>query len=180
MVPESHRDRTVRLYRATAFPYGWTVEDTLLHGDFVDPTVCRYNGRWWLFVCSPSHDELRLYGAATLTGPWREHPASPIISDNPHDAQPAGRFVAWNGGLVRYAHDDMPTYGKMVRAFHIVTLTDTDYEERRALPDPLLRPAANGWNRHGMHHVDPHRMPDGSYIACVDGYRRVLSLSIEY
>lgn len=180
MVPESHRDGTVRLYRARDFPYGWTVEDTLLHGKYVDPTVCRHGGMWWLFVCSPSHDTLRLFGAAALHDEWREHPAGPIVKGDPNRAQPAGRFVHWRGGIVRYAHDDEPTYGKMVRAFLIEELAADGYRES-AVREPVLGPAPRGWNRHGMHHLDPHPVPGGGgWIACVDGYKKYFTVRIEY
>ncbi|MBD3357648.1 MAG: hypothetical protein GF363_10855, partial [Chitinivibrionales bacterium] len=127
LVPESHRDRTVRLYKASYFPYGWTVVDTLIHGYHVDPTVFRRNGKWWLFVSNPSRDILRLFWAFNLTDEWREHSASPIVRDNPHSAQPAGRFVPWEGGFIRFAQDGKPTYGKMVYAFIIRALSESTY-----------------------------------------------------
>ena len=57
-----------------------------------------------------------------------------------------------------------------VRAFEITRLTPDDYEEREAAPTPVLGPGREGsWNGTGMHHVDPHSLPGGGWIACVDG-----------
>jgi hypothetical protein len=33
-----------------------------------------------------------------------------------------------------------------------------------------LSASGRGWNGSGMHHIDPHRMEDGRWIACVDGW----------
>jgi hypothetical protein len=55
-----------------------------------------------------------------------------------------------------------------VRAFRVMELTTTTYAERELGPGPILGPGAESWNRLGMHHIDPHRMEDGSWLACVD------------
>ena len=61
-------------------------------------------------------------------------------------------------------------YGSQVRAFEVSELTTTSYVEREHAQSPVLTASGNGWNRLGMHHVDPHLLPDGSWIAAVDGY----------
>lgn len=35
---------------------------------------------------------------------------------------------------------------------------------------PLLGPGPFAWNRDGMHHLDAHRLDDGTWFACVDGF----------
>jgi hypothetical protein len=45
MVPETHTETSVRLYRATSFPDQWNYEGDLLRGDhFISPTVTLYKG----------------------------------------------------------------------------------------------------------------------------------------
>jgi hypothetical protein len=34
----------------------------------------------------------------------------------------------------------------------------------------VLEGSGAGWNGERMHHIDAHRLDDGSWIACVDGY----------
>jgi hypothetical protein len=174
MIPESYQAGTVRLYKARHFPHAWTYVATLLTGPyFADASLFRSGNQWWLFTdTSPdmAHHTLRLYGADDLTGPWTEHLESPIIAQNPHIARPAGRVVVDHNRILRYTQDCYPTYGTQVRAFDITTLTTTAYHERAYTGNPVLAGSGTGWNASGMHHLDPHRLDDGTWIACVDGF----------
>ena len=174
MIPESHEAGAVRLYRARRFPFDWVYVETLLTGkSLVDSSVVNVDGHWWMFGQNspmPRHDTLRLYGAEALTGPWREHPASPIVAGDPHAARPAGRVVLYHDRIVRFAQDCHAAYGLAVRAFEVGALTATAYEERPIGPDPMLAGSGVGWSAGGMHHVDPHRLADGQWVAAVDGW----------
>ena len=174
MVPESYQAEAVRLYRAARFPDQWSCVATLLRGPyFADTSVWRYADRWWCFTeASPdfSHDMLRLFFAADLQGPWHEHPRSPLHERNPHTARPAGRVVVHNERVLRFTQDCAPVYGALVRAFEVTRLSTTHYAERPVSGVPVLQGSGTGWNAAGMHHLDPHRLPDGSWIACVDGF----------
>lgn len=175
MVPESWKGDGVFLYRATAFPYEWQREATLLSGPyFVDPAIFHHDGRWWLFVeTHPARtgETLRLYHSASLAGPYVEHPASPIVDGDPVRSRPAGRVVQVNGRWHRFAQRCTPMYGLDVSAFEITELTEHTYAERPAAPGPVLAGAGYGhWNRFGMHHVDAHQLTDGSWVAAVDGW----------
>ncbi len=178
MTPECHQTRSVRLYKAAPFPSRWVYVATLVDGgEFADPSIVRFNDRWWLFAslgAAPRRAErLHLFSADHLLGPWNEHPSSPVINGDPHIARPAGRLIVTNGSVVRYAQDCHPIYGRQVRAFEITMLTARDYRERPLSRKPVLRPTGVGWNAIGMHHVDAHALPGGKWIACVDGWRRV-------
>jgi hypothetical protein len=172
MTPETLGAGHVRLYRAASFPSRWEPAADLIAGRHADPTVVRVGDTWWLFTCSLPyrHSELRLYYADELTGPWTEHPRSPIVTDDPRGARPAGRVLAWDGSLLRFAQDCVPYYGFRVRAFRITRLTRQDYREEAAEPDPALAPGREPWSDRGMHHVDAHRCPGGGWIAAVDGF----------
>ena len=174
MIPESYQAREVRLYRANEFPYGWERIATLLKGDYlVDSTPFRHGDAWWMFVDTSSdaaHDTLRLFRANQLSGPWFEHPASPLILGDPTRARPAGRVVTTGGRVFRFAQNCRPAYGTQVRAFEITQLNSREFEEKPVGPDPLLGPAGSGWNAGGMHQIDAHRLPDGRWIAAVDGW----------
>jgi len=174
MIPESYQANAIRLYKAAAFPEQWSCVATLISGSsFLDPSVFHYDGKWWLFTdTSPDlkGGTLRLYYAPALTGPWHEHPMSPVIEGNVHIARPAGRVVIGHDSLVRYTQDCAPYYGTQVRAFAMTTLTTTDYSEREVDGSPILTPSGSGWNGSGMHHVDAHVLPHQRWLACVDGW----------
>lgn len=174
MIPECHQTSSIRLYRALQFPTQWSLEATLLRGPcFADPSIFRLHNKWWLFVeTNPDqkHDTLRLFYANDLRGPWFEHPKGPVIEANARVARPGGRVLALGDTVIRYAQDCYPRYGTRLRAFEITDLTTTRYHEREVEESPILSPSGAGWNACGMHHVDPHRIADGKWIASVDGW----------
>jgi hypothetical protein len=173
MIPECSESGGIRLYKAEQFPTQWAFVGNLLIGPtFLDPSIFRHDDRWWLFAeTNPEHqfDTLRLYCADELLGPWIEHPASPIVQGNPHISRPGGRVVSYKGKMIRYAQDCSPEYGMQVRAFEILVLSPEHCQEREVQSEPILAPSGQGWNAAGMHHIDPHEMPGGTWIACVDG-----------
>lgn len=174
MTPETLEAEAIQLYKAVSFPDEWAIAATLIKGDFADPSIFRFNDKWWFFACSTplKHDTLRLYFADELDGAWTEHPQSPIIEGNERIARPAGRVLMLDDKVIRYAQDCYPMYGTQVRAFEITDLTPTTYNEKECVESPVIKPQASGWNEVGMHHLDAHLMRDGRWIACVDGMRR--------
>jgi hypothetical protein len=183
LVPESGEAGSIRLYKAEKFPFQWRFEAEILKGPFCDTTILRLNDRWWLFTCSEPVrcNDLRLFSAGDLLGPWTEHPKSPLVRGNGHTARPGGRCMVIEGTkVIRFAQDSTPTYGKRLNAFEISLLTESDYVERPLPDNPVLQPGRQGWNRHGMHHIDCQPFGDGAWIACVDGYRKFFTLRFEY
>jgi hypothetical protein len=174
MVPETLELKAIQLYQAETFPNKWSPAGRLIEGKFADPSIFRFENRWWLFACSTphEHDSLRLYFADQLTGTWIEHPLSPIVEGNDRIARPAGRVLVLGDKVIRYAQNCFPIYGAQVRAFEISELTPTTYHEKECDLSPILSASGGGWNAVGMHHVDPHKISDGSWIACVDGLRK--------
>lgn len=180
MVPESWKAGAVRLYRATHFPTAWSYVQTLVQRNYiVDSSVFYYGARWWMFAETGDNfrfDTLCLFTAAALTGPWVEHPKSPIVSVDPHIARPAGRVLVESNRVIRFAQDCAPKYGLQVFAFEVEELTPELYTERPLVSSAILGGTGAGWNSHGMHHVDAHQLSNSSWIACVDGYRVSLVL----
>src|SRR5699024_1020273 len=124
---------------------------------------------------SINNDSLRLFVADSIIGPWREHPASPIVHGDNQSARAAGRVLVHGDRLVRFAQDCEPTYGKRVRAFEITRLDERNYAEQE-LHDEFVMAQGDavgsdgGWNSAGMHQIDPHPRGDGTWLACVDGW----------
>jgi hypothetical protein len=172
MIPETLALNGIHLYRAVRFPTDWRRVATLVQGSCADPSIVRFDGRWWMFACTTpyQHDTLRLYHAPELTGPWREHPQSPLIEGNNRLARPAGRVTPWQGRLLRFAQDCGLRYGASVRALAINELTPAGFREEEVKESPILSAGDEGWNRTGMHHIDPQRTAHGTWIACVDGH----------
>jgi hypothetical protein len=172
MTPESCEAGAVRLYRAVEFPQRWELVGELVAGRLVDPSPFRAAGRWWMFACSTpeTHDTLRLYMAEALAGPWREHPASPVVRGDASRARPAGRPVHDGAGWLRFAQDCTSAYGRRVRALRITRIDADGYAESPCAGE-LLAPGGAAWNAQRIHHVDVHRLSDRRWVACVDGAR---------
>ena len=134
LLPETAGTGTVELLRARRFPWDWEPHAVLLRDVRAwDPTLLRHDGRYWLFLTMAApgvrpSDELSLYSADSLTGPWRPHPRNPIVSDA-RRARPAGRILADQGHLVRPSQDGSGAYGRRIVLNRIDVLTPEDYQE---------------------------------------------------
>jgi len=179
MIPESHESYSIRLYKAVDFPTQWTFIGILLYGNYGDSSIFRHDSKWWMFT-TDRNDILRLYYAVNLMGPWVEHPMSPIIRGDANIARPGGRVLVFNNRIIRYTQDDDPTYGNQVRAFEIIELTTTSYTEKKVSETPILKASGIGWNKKGMHHIDPHQIGRNKWVACVDGFRTILVFGLQY
>ncbi len=172
MIPESYNDLSVRLYKAASFPDKWEYVGNLLTGyRYVDPSIFRYNDKWWLFVTTPSNDILNLYYSSNLLGEWKPHPMNPIVKFDKNIARPGGRVITHNDRLYRLTQDDYPSYGIQVFAFEITELTEKSYVEKIVSEKPVVNMTGKGWNAAGMHHVDLHKIGD-KWMAIVDGKNR--------
>jgi hypothetical protein len=136
LLPESAEDGVVRLYRAVDFPRRWRVEATLLEGiRAYDSTLVEHEGRWYLLTAVPESgadiDELHVFHADELRGPYRPHPHNPVVSDVTC-ARPAGRVFRRGDTLIRPAQDGSGGYGSAIALREIVRLSPEEYRERPA------------------------------------------------
>lgn len=144
MTVESGQDRCVSLYRADSFPFGWQHLTDLISGwSCVDPTLHQHEGHWYLFANvaeggGNNCDDLFLFVADSPMGPFRPHPANPIVSDA-RCARSAGRLFERDGRLIRPSQDCAPWYGAALVFNEVLELSPTHYREC-----PLTRLDA-GW-----------------------------------
>jgi hypothetical protein len=172
LIPESYEANSIRLYKADEFPTKWSFVKTLIQGrDYVDNSIVYYNGKWWLFSSVTSNDKLYLHYADAVTGPWNEHPLSPIVSGDVHKSRPSGRLLIQEGKLYRFTMDVKPPVGThAVMAYEITEITPDTYSEKLAQEAPVLAPSGSGWNGQAMHQLDPVQIDSNSWIAAVDGF----------
>lgn len=168
MIPETRDADSIRLYRADTFPHTWSLAATLMTGNFLDPSIIFKDNRWWLFALQDD-EALVLYHAQELAGPWIAHPANPLVLHDKNIDRPGGRIIIDNGLLIRYAQDGDPDYGNALRAFQVDLMDTAQFFQHEITDRPILEASGSGWNALGMHHIDPHQLPDGSWLACVDG-----------
>jgi hypothetical protein len=134
MIPETSAVRRVELYRATRFPDEWELDSVLLDDmEAVDATLFERDGRLWLFANvgesgGPTVDELFLFHAESLGGPWTPHPRNPVVSDV-RRARPAGQLFEHEGRLLRPSQDCSARYGSAIVFNEVTRLTPDAYEE---------------------------------------------------
>lgn len=169
MIPESHQADSIRLYRADPFPAHWTFLTNLVSGSYTDPTLVRHQNRWWLFATTGQNENLHVFYADSLTGPWLAHPGNPVVAQDRTRARCGGRIREINGKLIRFAQDCLERYGHRLLGFEITTLTPEAYEENPLPENPLLEPDGTGWNASRMHQLDLHQAASNRWIGFTDG-----------
>ncbi|MBX9934340.1 MAG: formyl transferase [Methylobacterium sp.] len=161
MIPEGSANRTVGLYRSTAFPGGWVKEATLLSGLTAgDVTLIERDGRWWMFatvrdfaadhdggpVRGSYSDALHLWSAPDFRGPWVPHAQNPVLIDIA-SARPAGHIVERGGALIRPVQDGRRGYGEALSLARITRLDDDGFGQT---VETTLR-AGPGWPGKRLH-----------------------------
>ena len=168
MIPETRGNLAIELYRAASFPTVWVQQGNLI-ADIaaVDTTIQCVDGKLWLFTSVSNggysnSDELSLYFADTLEGPWKPHPQNPIVSDVQR-ARPAGMLFEDAGRLIRPSQDCGKAYGYALVFSEILKLTETEYEERvigRITPDLIPHAISNHtYNRTASFEVVDRTLP---------------------
>jgi hypothetical protein len=132
MVPETAANRTIELYRSTAFPFEWKLEKVLMTGvRATDATLAEVDGTWWMFASIAEHsipDELYLFSAPSPLGPWTPHPRNPVKSDV-KGSRPAGGLFNWNGELYRPAQNSSGRYGYAISINRVTQLDQQGFHE---------------------------------------------------
>ncbi len=165
MIPETHQNRTIDLYRAEAFPDRWVKEATLVSGiEASDATFVRHQGRLWMFATVRDgwgawSDTLHLFMADDLLGPWRPHPANPVLIDGA-TARPAGHFLQRGGTLWRPVQDCASSYGAALGLVEVTRLDPEGYHQE--LRTRLT--AGPDWPGRRLHTLN--RFAD---LECIDG-----------
>jgi len=130
-IPESFESGDIRLYKVNS-PSDWKLESILLSDICaVDPTIYKYDGRWWLFFTKQSNHEnecLHIWYSDDLTGEWSPHNNNPVKCDV-RSSRPAGNLFMSNDNLYRPSQDCSKRYGWKVNINKIVELNQTTFEE---------------------------------------------------
>jgi phenolic acid decarboxylase len=172
LIPETYSQNEVRLYKATNFPYSWTLVSVLISDQSfipVDSSIFRYNNMWWMFTGDDSN--LYLFYSYNLTdaSSWHMTTNSPIVANDPAKVRGGGRVIVFdNDGIIRLTQKGDVLYGEAVRAFEVDMLTQTSYIEHEVTGSPIVERSGSGWNTWEMHTVDPW-WTGNSWLAVVDG-----------
>lgn len=168
MIPETSVNKTVELYKCTAFPLKWEFVKNLME-DLVltDVTLLYHQGKWWLFGTVQNHpststnDQLFLYYSDKFfSSDWTPHPQNPVATII-SNCRPAGNIFKASGKLYRPAQNNSSKqYGYAIKINEIEVLNETEYREREVfevIPDKKNKLSAI----HTMNFVDNLIVIDG-------------------
>ncbi|MDL2228774.1 hypothetical protein LJC14_00825 [Treponema sp. OttesenSCG-928-L16] len=138
MIPESHENRTIDLYRADNFPDRWIHETTLMDDiEAVDSTIFFHDAKWWLFTSSsseglPLNRNLSVFFSNSLTADkWTAHPQNPVCRDAGNSRMAGALYYDEKADkLFRPAQSCIKEYGERVHINEILSLTEEEYVER--------------------------------------------------
>lgn len=165
LIPESSANRTVSIYRAVSVAHRWIKEtDLLMDIEASDTTILRYQGRFWMFAAVRKNmgsfsDSLSIFIADRLLGPWRPHPANPVLVD-PASARPAGNMLVRDGRLWRPVQDCREAYGAALGLAEITRLDEHGFEQAVRT---VLRPGRH-WPGRRLHTLNR-----AGTLECIDG-----------
>ncbi|MBL7924965.1 MAG: hypothetical protein JNL88_12260 [Bacteroidia bacterium] len=172
-MPEQHQSGELILYKYEASENKLTEHCTLLHRfNAVDPTLCYYNNKWWLF-CTQSDDkgaDLRLYifHSESLEGPFHPHAQNPVKTDI-CSARPAGPCFIHESVLYRPAQNSSIRYGGSVVIHSVDLLTEEEFQEspvNEIHPEQFTGPYTEGF----------HTLSPMGAFTLIDGKRKVFTL----
>ena len=138
MVPESSKNRDIRLYKCQNFPLEWTLEEVLISDiDAADTMILRKDNRWWMMT---NEDPLKLnnhnyqmniyYSDNLLNGEWIPHKNNPIIMDS-NKARNAGLVITEDSIFrVSQAFGFYKKYGENFSLNKIEVLDSNNYSEK--------------------------------------------------
>jgi hypothetical protein len=165
LVPECLGAGAVSVLRLD--PMGRTeVVATVTDRPLADPTLFRHGGRAWLAgtdVAIGEHDNLCLFHADAVAGPWHPHRRNPVKLDI-RSSRPAGTPFEHDGRLFRPAQDCAGSYGAAIVINEVTSLTPDRFSER---PVARLTPEPRGPLPDGLHTLSaagPRTLVDGKRL----------------
>jgi hypothetical protein len=152
-IPECAQSGRVTLYRLDPASAGIEEHKVLLENfPAVDPTLFKYEDRWWMFCTSAEagvNEVLYAWHADTLLGDWQPHAGNPIKIDV-GSARPAGPPFHHDGNWIRPAQDCSKRYGGALVFNRILELTPEAFAEEKVA---RLEPHPKGPYPAGLHTI---------------------------
>ena len=138
MVPESSKNKDIRLYKCLNFPLKWELQEILIDDiDAADTMIFQKNNKWWMMT---NEDPLKLdnhnyqmniyYSDNLLNGEWISHKNNPIIMDA-NSARNAGLLLDEDNVFrVSQAFGFYKKYGENFSINKIESISETGYSEK--------------------------------------------------
>ncbi|WP_290846006.1 hypothetical protein [Flavobacterium sp.] len=164
MVPESAHAGAILLYESDKFPSGWKVVDTLVKGNFKDPSIY-VSDTLNIMVASDDALTLHFFKADSLGGQWKK--MGWLLKGS--EARAGGRIFEHDGKLILPVQDGARGYGSALSLYEFQFAKDEVRLEKIA-DDYLEAHPEIPQLSFGMHQFDIQKVGNGYYYV-FDGNR---------
>ncbi len=136
MIPESSANRSLTLYTAVNFPYKWEKKHDIFENfAVVDATFIKFGSKWWMFAnakefASTFNEELHIFYADELEGPWIPHKQNPVKNDA-RNTRPAGSMRIVGDKIQRPVQDCSWEYGQRMHWMEVEVLNESEFSETK-------------------------------------------------
>lgn len=155
MIPETHSNHTIELYKSIDFPFSWKFCKNLMNNiDAVDTTLFYHKEKWWLFTSVSRYNQIKtwddlylFYSDNPLSDLWKAHPSNPIVSDI-RKSRSAGNIFLQNSEIIRPSQDNSKGYGSGI------VLNRIDFNEKY-YNESVIENLQPNWNStiNGLHTI---------------------------
>ena len=134
MIPETGELGEIGLYRCVNFPSSWVKLKSILKGNFVDSSIYKELGIYYLFTTEKvfidgKYDyKLRLFHSKNVVGDFKEHPCSPLKVGRKY-GRSGGAVLKLGDSRFRFSQNCCETYGRELVQFKITKLNVSEYHE---------------------------------------------------
>lgn len=168
MIPESHANGTVDLYRFIDFPYKVKKINTLLNDiNAADSVVCFKDGVCYLFTniytnaqCLHAENLSIFQSSDLLNVDFKPVHRNPVETDKQF-ARMGGQFIQNIDGLFRVSQDCHRRYGYKINLMKVVKLTSFEYEEELFI---MMNPPKGYIAFHTYNIANNYEVGDGKII----------------
>ncbi len=151
-IPENSEGGKVDLYIFDPDSGKLIFEQTLVENlQAVDPSVCFYNGFWWLFFTdrTSTNERLHIWFSSDLKGEYTPHANNPVKVDV-RSSRPAGNPFVIDRQLYRPAQDCSARSGRRIAVNKVIALSPRVFDEEVYT---IINPSPKSeWND-GMHTI---------------------------
>lgn len=164
---ESYKEKKLTLYKVSDDAGFEVVCDLFTGMEIVDPSIVKFNEKWWLFFTlnNEGNDKLHLAFSDKLTEGWKMHPKNPVKVDKA-SARPGGEIFSHENVLFRPSQNCTKTYGGSLVLNRILEINEENYSEREEVQ---LYPNQLGAYPDGLHHIASL----GENLTLIDGKKKV-------
>jgi hypothetical protein len=165
-IVENHREKEVAIYQIQQDLSLKKLKVIFSNIAIVDPSIVKYEGKFWLFFSPANKDEeLHIAFANELSGEWKMHKNNPVKIDI-SSSRPAGGVFEHKGNFYRPAQNCKNQYGQSIEINKITHLSEDNFSEIKEIE---IAPDQLGKYPKGLHNISSL----GGDLTLIDGMKNV-------